>query len=69
MKEMLVNKVSPDETNQQAKLIVELYNGDLGKHYPLMKLDVPEYDVYPGFKHESSTYTDEYKKYRLNELV
>jgi len=43
MQEMLINKAGNDDTNSQAKLIVELYQGELGKHYPLMNLEVPKY--------------------------
>jgi hypothetical protein len=69
MNEMLVNKAGNEEINLQSNLIVDLYAGELGKHYPLMKLEVPKYELYPGFSYTSSTYTDELDKYRLNELI
>ncbi len=69
MQEMLVNKAGNDDTNSQAKLIVELYQGELGKHYPLMNLEVPKYKLYPGYSFTSTTFTNEYEKYRINELI
>lgn len=69
LKEMLINKVPNTEITKQANLIVELYQTDLGKHYPLLYLNVPEDGDYPGFRYESSTYLNEYDKMRTNELL
>ena len=66
---MLINKVPNTEITKQANLIVELYQTDLGKHYPLLYLNVPEDGDYPGFRYESSTYLNEYDKMRTNELL
>ena len=41
----------------------------MGKHYPLMKLEVPKYNTYQGYLYESSTYKDELEKFRINELI
>jgi hypothetical protein len=66
---MVFNQANNAEIDKQANLIVELYEGDKGKHYPLMNLEIPKYGTYPGYTYTSTTFTDEYEKYRVSELI